>query len=558
MAEQSPRPKSSEIQNAPPPRSGSGRITSTTRSGSGGSRKDTPDFHSMAAKLERAKEVYRAYEGHGEKPSIMEMAGWCFYELCSLSVLTVLIPVVFPLIISQISGAAMEPPQGWFQSFMGFDCPPGEMQLYQILTDHTIKISGTRFSPLIWTSISWALGLIIAGPILAFASFHLDYGFNQHLIAVGAVAAGALSCLPTGVFRTVKIFPLYIVLIVIAHSVAFTSHTRHLGLMLRGLVGPTVLKAKFAQRRTGSGLISSCSTAVGGLGAAAISAFTYHMLRRNRQEKEGDDNHFLSLWIVTIFGGLKWLLGIFHVFLTNRSVSVTIPSDSELHLLTIFKYPHAIGTVISAGFLSSFTTIAIFIAVSLFLIGQICFKPVLILYLWLIYFLIPLISLPLLHQFQIRIKADASKMQILGFILSAVTSAICFYFHNDAWRLPVVFVFAALQGTAAALLHTYGRVLVLDCSPAGKEAAISMWFSWMRAIGGCVGFTVAAVVPARLQVSSGVAFCCAVVGGVVLIYGNITDYGGAVSAGHVKNDSEKGSPVIGLESRSVSKELESP
>lgn len=83
----------------------------------------------MAAKLERAKEVYRAYEGHGEKPSIMEMAGWCFYELCSLSVLTVLIPVVFPLIISQISGAATEPPQGWFKSVMGFDCAPGEMQL---------------------------------------------------------------------------------------------------------------------------------------------------------------------------------------------------------------------------------------------------------------------------------------------------------------------------------------------------------------------------------------------------------------------------------------------
>lgn len=278
----------------------------------------------------------------------------------------------------------------------------------------------------------------------------------------------------------------------------------------------------------------------------------------DKQVQEEDDNHFLNLWIVTIFAGLQWLLGIFHVFLTNRSISVTIPSDSELHILSIFKYPHAIGTIISGGFLSSFTTIAIFTAVLLFLIGQICFKPVLILYLWLIYFLVPLISLPLLHQFQIRIKADASKMLILGFILSAATSATCFYFHTGEWRRRVVFVFAVLQGTAAALLHAYGRVLVLDCSPAGKEGAISMWFSWIRAIGGCVGFTVAAVVPARLQVSSGVAFCCAVVGGMVLIFGNVTDYGGAVAAGHVKDDSEKGSPVIGLESRSESKELESP
>lgn len=104
---------------------------STPRSASvgGGSRRQTPDFHSTAAKLERAKEVYRAYEGHGERPTIVEIVGWCFYELCSLFVLTLLIPVVFPLIISQISGTPTEPPQGWFKSFMGFDCPPREMQL---------------------------------------------------------------------------------------------------------------------------------------------------------------------------------------------------------------------------------------------------------------------------------------------------------------------------------------------------------------------------------------------------------------------------------------------
>ncbi|XP_038892681.1 uncharacterized protein LOC120081679 [Benincasa hispida] len=282
MAEQSPRPKQSEIQNLPPPKSTSGRSISMPRSasGGGGSRRETPDYHSTAAKLERAKEVYRAYEGHGERPTIVEIVGWCFYELCSYFVLSLLIPVVFPLIISQISGTPTAPPQGWFKSFMGFDCPSREMQLYESLTEHTIKISSTQVSPLIWTSISWALGLVLAGPILAFASFHLDYGFNQHLITLAAVAAGALSCLPTGLFKTVKIFPLYIVLIVIAHSVAFTSHTRHLGLMLRVLTGPIVHKPKFSQRRSSSSLISSCSAAVGGVGSAAIFAFTYHMLRR--------------------------------------------------------------------------------------------------------------------------------------------------------------------------------------------------------------------------------------------------------------------------------------
>lgn len=131
-AEQSPRPKQSEIQNLPPSKSTSGRSVSTPRSangGGGGSRRETPDFHSTAAKLERAKEVYKAYEGHGERPTIVEIVGWCFYELCSFFVLTLLIPVVFPLIISQISGTPTAPPQGWFKSFMGFDCPLREMQL---------------------------------------------------------------------------------------------------------------------------------------------------------------------------------------------------------------------------------------------------------------------------------------------------------------------------------------------------------------------------------------------------------------------------------------------
>lgn len=133
MTEQSPRPKQSEIHNLPPPKSTSARSVSTPRSatsgGGGGSRRETPDFHSTAAKLERAKEVYRAYEGHGERPTIAEILGWCFYELCSFFVLALLIPVVFPLIISQISGPPTAPPQGWFKSFRGFDCSSREMQL---------------------------------------------------------------------------------------------------------------------------------------------------------------------------------------------------------------------------------------------------------------------------------------------------------------------------------------------------------------------------------------------------------------------------------------------
>ena len=63
----------------------------------------TPDVHGAGAKIKRAKMAYEAYAGGGERPGKLEVFGWCFYGLCSYFIHTVLIPVVFPLIISQIS-----------------------------------------------------------------------------------------------------------------------------------------------------------------------------------------------------------------------------------------------------------------------------------------------------------------------------------------------------------------------------------------------------------------------------------------------------------------------
>ena len=63
----------------------------------------TPDVHEAGIKIQRAKSAYEAYAGHEEKPTKVEVLGWCFYGLCSYFIHTVLIPIVFPLIISQIA-----------------------------------------------------------------------------------------------------------------------------------------------------------------------------------------------------------------------------------------------------------------------------------------------------------------------------------------------------------------------------------------------------------------------------------------------------------------------
>lgn len=63
----------------------------------------TPDVHSAGLKIKRAGDAYEAYAGLEEKPTKVEVFGWCFYGLCSYFIHTVLIPIVFPLIISQIA-----------------------------------------------------------------------------------------------------------------------------------------------------------------------------------------------------------------------------------------------------------------------------------------------------------------------------------------------------------------------------------------------------------------------------------------------------------------------
>lgn len=240
--------------------------------------------------------------------------------------------------------------------------------------------------------------------------------------------------------------------------------------------------------------------------------------------REPDDRNLFTLWIVSIFSGLIWLIGVLHVVtaINRTSVSIVSFNKSLFYPCSIFQHPKAIGGLFGV-FLSSFTTMCIFTGAVLFIVGNLCIKPLHLLYFWLIYFLFPLVSLPLLHPLQQLIKASSVKMKIIGFLLSMLSSGFGFYFGNSQWKWGHILIFGGIQGIGSGVLHAFGRVLVLECAPKGKEGVFSVWYGWIRAAGLCLGFTVASVVPGQIKTSFGAAFVAALVGTVVLLFGNVGD-----------------------------------
>ncbi|KAE8677527.1 putative Extensin-3 precursor [Hibiscus syriacus] len=482
----------------------------------------TSNAGDVSMKMESTRETSRPYSTLEHKPSRGEIWVWYVYELCSYFVHIALIPIVFSLIIGKIVDLPSEPPRGWNTNAKGLTCRIHEMQLYERLTRRSISVGNSKVSPLEWTSISWAIGLVLASPALRFISTNLDHGQNQQAISGAATAIGAFFCLPVGFFKVTWIFPLYIAMIAVAITIATASHTRHYGLMIRGFVGPNLQRQQFPIRRGVSSQLSLFATVFGSLGTALIVAFVYYMLRI--------DNIFIGLWVVCIFSGLMWLAGIVHIITLRPGATLTFPLPKD-HFLSIFKSHHGVGSLIVVG-LSSFTSMCIFTGGVLYLVGELCLKPVFLLYFWLIYFVSPSISLPLVQPVQLLLKADAVKMHLLGLVLSLVTSGVGFQFREDNWQRHHIFIFAALQSTSTGLMHTFARVLVMDCSPAGKEGTFAMWFSWVKMVGTCLGFAVASGAAAgNVGTSFGIAFCTAAVAMVVSIYGNISDVAGAVAAG---------------------------
>ncbi|KAJ8650554.1 hypothetical protein MRB53_003577 [Persea americana] len=504
---------------------------------------EMPDVHNVGEKMRQASDAYKHFAGIEAQPLKMEIILWYIYGLCSYFIHTVLLPIVFPLIISQMVSLPPPPEQGWTQSSKGMYCRGQELQLYEALVHGSITVNNLKFSPLVWVSISWAAGIFLCSPILAGLAFQLDHGHNQSLIAGAATIIGALFCLPTGFFKSVWLFVLYTAFIVAASTVAAAVHTRHLGLMIRGFTGPTVIRQHFSRRCSIASWLSLYGTAVGTVGAAIIAAFTYHML--HHKEK------LVSLWVVSIFSGLKWMVGASHAFTGNRPGPNPEKEVARWgHAFAIFKYPHAAGSAVGILF-SSFGASCIFTGGVLYVAGELCIKPVLVLFLWLAYFFFPLFSLPLLHPLQLLIRADALRMMFFGSLISALTSGAGFFFRRSNWPKSYLILAAVFQGTAACVLHAFGRVLMLDCSPPGREGSFSIWFVWVKAIGTCAGFTVASAYAGNVGRSFGIAFLSIVAGVVLMIFGNISNLGGAVAAGHVTEAaSEKGSPAQGWDNSS--------
>ncbi|VAH99364.1 uncharacterized protein LOC119288171 [Triticum dicoccoides] len=505
--------------------------------GKGGHGAQPPAAEETTREIQVVREAYRqpaapAYVMPEEPPAMVELVGWYLYGFCSFFITHLLLPVLFPAIVTQVAFPSSDFTPEAKYTVKGASCSVHEMSMYQRLTKYTIAISSSHMSPLGWSALSWAIGILLVAPLLTQVAHHLDRGQYQSLILIAATSFGSFFCLLTGFFKTVWVFLFYILFIAASIIIAEAVHTRNLGLMIRGLAAHDSGKHLVLRRRAAASQLSLYCTAIGGIGAALMAAFMYHMLRRTDQ--------LTGLWVVSIFSGLIWFIGICHGLFTNRPSSSSPTTAFEPNFfsklkysMTIGRYPQAIGSLV-AVFLSSFATMCIFTSGTLYAIGGVCIKPVLVLALWILYFLFPLISLPLLHPIQIIIRADAVRMQLLGFIIALFVSGAGFYFKSHRWRAAHIIIIALVQSTANGILYSFGRILLLDASPPGKEGAFAIWYAYVRCMGAMIGFAVASAGPGRAGGSFAAAFLGSFLGIIVLIFGNVSNVGALKAAGHLK------------------------
>jgi len=85
---------------------------------------DTTETRSM-----RSSKSYANEQVTGEEASRFEVWGWYLYEFCSYFIQTVLIPVLFPLIISQLQHLPRDPVKEWFKNHQGLVCAQKEINL---------------------------------------------------------------------------------------------------------------------------------------------------------------------------------------------------------------------------------------------------------------------------------------------------------------------------------------------------------------------------------------------------------------------------------------------
>ena len=88
----------------------------------------TPDVKDAGMKIEMAREVYKAYGDFEEAPTKLEIFTWYLYSMCSYFIQAVLIPIVFPLFISEIRSHGNIPNES-FKNSRGLTCYLSEMDL---------------------------------------------------------------------------------------------------------------------------------------------------------------------------------------------------------------------------------------------------------------------------------------------------------------------------------------------------------------------------------------------------------------------------------------------
>eukprot|EP01018_Ginkgo_biloba_P028648 Gb_34633 [translate_table: standard] len=526
-------------------------------------------MQTAAQRFYKAQETFKKYAALEDQPTRTEIISWHIYGLCSHFVQAVLIPLLFPLLLSHTvhlsadfhkDRTAIKFPKPRNHT----TCSQPTLEQYERLVQSTLSFGDVSVSPVLWVSTAWAITMALMALILPSVSPLIDYGKAQKIVLAISAGVGALACLPTGLFRNVWPVTGFLLVAIVGSSISSMVHNRHLALMIRGASTPmhrnAVLSSHkhFAKRQTVGNRMSLHGTALGGVGAAAVAAFAYKTLNYN--------NKRLGIWIACIFGGIKWAIGIGQAFAWLFVRNGPEYPDEKFSILqgwtnafTIRKFPHAI-TSLATLFVASSTSSCIFVASLLHALGALCFKPEYILWMWLAYFVAPVVCLPVMHPVHWFLKVDGRQMQTLGFVVTAAVSAIGYLLHNRLWAPLWTIVGAAVQGLSVGMLNSYCRTLFLDFTPPGKEGAFLAWFTLVKGAGLCAGFGVASWRPDIIRISFGSSFCAACVGILLLLFGNVGNYRGVVLAGHVKESPSKSktkpaspegssSPVQGLDLR---------
>lgn len=93
------------------------------------SENEMPHVHNVGEMLRQASDAYKHFAGIEDRPIKLEVILWYIYGLCSYFIHTVLLPIVFPLIISQMVPSPPPPQQGWTRSSKGLYCRGQDLHL---------------------------------------------------------------------------------------------------------------------------------------------------------------------------------------------------------------------------------------------------------------------------------------------------------------------------------------------------------------------------------------------------------------------------------------------